>query len=238
MNYSFKSGYYKEGNRTFIKIPFNVWDVCGEKGNISVKVVIDDTTFECKLILKGKGEYMIPINKNVFSKLDPGSQLAVHFTLLEQLTRINYGSPYTKDNPIRSIDSISYLKQRSNGYCGQTCLAMLAGISVDEVIKIAKSTKWQASISKVLETLDYFGFSYSKPVYTRGQKVEFPKCCIINVRGTEKSHLLVYFDGIFYDPTSGVTKDYRHANIISYIEIKTSHYRDLNCLSNTNENMI
>ena len=63
------------------------------------------------------------------------------------------------------------MKQPCNACCGQTCLAMLAGISVDEVIKKMKSTKWQASISKVLETLDYFGYSYKEPVYTHGKKV-------------------------------------------------------------------
>lgn len=82
----------------------------------------------------------------------------------------------------------------------QACIAMLAGISVNEATPIMKSTKFQASISKVLETLDYFGISYKKPVYTHGEKIEFPKCCIINVRGYKKSHLLVYFDGVFYDP--------------------------------------
>lgn len=219
MNYSFKSGCYQNGNRLFIKIPFNVWDICGKKGLIPVEVDIKGITFECKLIPKGNGEYVIPVNKDVFNKLSSSSQFDVKFSLIEQLTRICNNSPYNKDNPIRQIDSISYLKQPEDGECGQTCLAMLAGISVEEVIKIMKSTKWQASISKVLETLDYFGFSYKKPVYTHGRKPEFPKCCIINSRGTEKSHLLVYFDGIFYDPTYGVTSDYQYENIISYIEI-------------------
>ena len=82
-----------------------------------------------------------------------------------------------------------------------------------------KSTKWQASISKVLETLDYFGFSYKKPVYTHGIKLEFPKCCLINARGSQKNHLLVFFDGVYYDPTTGVSDDYLYENIISYIEI-------------------
>jgi len=69
--------------------------------------------------------------------------------------------------------------------------------------------------------LDYCGFSYKKPVYTHGEKVKFPKCCIINIRSCEKNHLLVYFDGIFYDPTTEVTNDYRYENIISYIEIES-----------------
>ncbi|WP_019850278.1 DUF1905 domain-containing protein [Desulfitobacterium sp. PCE1] len=221
MHYLFRSGCYKEGNRVFIKIPFNVWDTCGKKGNIPVKATIDDIAFECKLIPKGNGDYLLPLNKDIFSKLGSSSEFEVKFTLLEQLTRINSDSPYDKSNPIRRIESISYLKQPHNGYCGQTCLAMLAGISVDEVIKIMKSTKWQASISKVLEALDYFGFSYKKPVYTHGEKVMFPKCCIINTKGHGKSHLLVYFDGVFYDPTTGVSKDYPHETIISYIEIST-----------------
>ena len=38
------------------------------------------------------------------------------------------------------------------------------------------------SISKILETLDYFGYSYKEPVYTHGKKVEFPKCCLINAK--------------------------------------------------------
>jgi len=219
MHYSFKTGYYENGNRIFIKIPFNVWETCGKKGLIPVKVDVEGITFECKLVPKGNGEYVIPVNKDVFNELSSNSDFDVEFSLLEQLARINNNSPYNKDNPIRHIDSISYLKQPENGYCGQTCLAMLAGISVEEVIKIMKSTKWQASISKVLETLDYFGFSYKKLVYIRGQKTEFPKCCIINVRGTGKSHLLVYFDGMFYDPTYGIMDDYQYENIISYIEI-------------------
>lgn len=194
MNYSFTSDFCKEGNRIFIKIPFNVWDICKIKGNIPVRVVIDDIDFECKLIPKGKGEYVIPVNKAIFEKLDSRIEHSVEFTLLNQLTRINNNSPYNIDNPIRHIESISYIRQPEDGSCGQTCLAMLAGVSIEEVIKIMKSTKWQASYSKVLETLDYFGFSYKKPVYTYGKKVEFPKCCIINVRGMPKNHLLVYFE--------------------------------------------
>ena len=207
MEYSFTSGYYNEGNRIFIRIPFNVWDTCGKKGNIPIKAVIEDITFECKLIPKGNGEYVLPVNKDIFNKFNSSDKFNVKFTIIKQLTRINSNSPYNKENPIRYIDSINYLKQPSIGSCGQTCLAMIAGISVEEVIKIMGSNRWQASISKVLETLDYFGLSYNKPVYTHGKNVNLPKCCIINVRGGEKNHLIVYFDGFFYDPVSGVTDE-------------------------------
>lgn len=99
MDYSFKSGYYNEGNRIFIKVPFNVWDTCGKKGNIPIKAVIGDVAFECKLIPKGNGEYVLPVNKDIFSKLSPSAEYDVKFTILEQLTRINNNSPYGKENP-------------------------------------------------------------------------------------------------------------------------------------------
>lgn len=119
MNYSFKSGYYKEGNRIFIKIPFNVWDTCGKKGLIPVKVFIEQTNFECKIIPKGNGEYVIPVGKDVINNLSLRDEYFVQFTILDQLTRINNNSPYTKDNPIRYIDGIKYLEQEKSGYCGQ-----------------------------------------------------------------------------------------------------------------------
>lgn len=219
MSYTFNSGYYKEGNRMFMKIPFNVWDTCGKKGLIPVKVFIEEISFECKLIPKGNGGYVIPVKNDIFNKLNVSSEYFVKFIILDQLTRINKNSPYTKDNPIRYIDSINYLKQGKSGYCMQACIAMLANISIDEAAKIMKSNKFQGSISKVFETLDYFGFSYNNPVYTHGKKIQFPKCCIINVRGDKINHLLVYFDGAFFDPTEDIANNYEYEKIISYIEI-------------------
>ncbi|ABX43538.1 conserved hypothetical protein [Lachnoclostridium phytofermentans ISDg] len=63
---------------------------------------------------------------------------------------------------------------------------MLAGISVNEVIEIIKSRKWQASLSKVIETLDYFGFLHKKPIYTKGRNINMPKCCIVNLEAKRK----------------------------------------------------
>jgi hypothetical protein len=45
MKYSFGQSLFQEGNRSFIKIPFNVWEVCNQKGLIPIKVSIDDVFF-------------------------------------------------------------------------------------------------------------------------------------------------------------------------------------------------
>lgn len=219
MEHVFIANCFKEGNRTFIAVPFNVWETCEIKGMVPVEVVIEGLSFECKLVPKGHGNYFIPVGKDVMSQLSVSDEYAVQLKILDKLTRINHNSPYTKENPIRLIDHIKYVKQPMNADCGQTCVAMLSGLPVDDVLKIMKSTKWQGSLSKVLETLDYLGLTYHQAVYTRGREFSLPKCCILNVRGNEKSHLLVYFDGVFYDPTYGIMHSYNKQDIISYIEI-------------------
>jgi len=46
-----------------------------------------------------------------------------------------------------------------------------------------------------------------------------PVKVIINVQGNKKSHLMVYYNGIYYDPTYGVMADYPYEKVISYLEI-------------------
>jgi RimJ/RimL family protein N-acetyltransferase len=46
------------------------------------------------------------------------------------------GSPYSIDNPVRRIENISYIKEPTGYLCGQSCVAMITGVSVDEVIKV------------------------------------------------------------------------------------------------------
>ena len=61
MQYTFEGKKIVDGNRTFIDIPFNMWDITGRTGNIPAKVVVDGILFECKLIPKGNGCYYIPV---------------------------------------------------------------------------------------------------------------------------------------------------------------------------------
>ncbi|GEM_PF-2396976 len=40
MEYSFKSGHYNEGNRIFIKVPFNVWELVVRKVIYLLKLLL------------------------------------------------------------------------------------------------------------------------------------------------------------------------------------------------------
>lgn len=213
MEYKFKEQIFKEGQRNFISIPFNVWEECGQKGNIPVKVIIEDFTFECKLVPKGNGLYYIPVSKAVLEKFSVNKQLELAFQLISGLSRINNNSPYSLERPIRKIDSIDIVTPEKGGLCGQACVAMLSGIALDQIINLMGK---QSSMSKVLEALDYFGIAHSdKMIYSIKQDSELPKCCIINTKG----HLMILFEGKYYDPSVGILEEYDLSKITGFLEI-------------------
>lgn len=216
MIYTFDEKICKQGNRYYIKIPFNVWHECKQKGLIPVKVSIKDCTFECRLIAKGNGMYYIPVTKNTVKQIHSDDEITISFQIIDGLTRINHDSPYSRENPIRKIDTIENITYPKAGYCGQICIAMLTGLSVDEVVNIMQAKAWQCSFSKLMETLDYFGIIHDdKVIYTKGKECVLPECCIVNVRGEQISHFVLYYKGHYYD-----TEDIEFKNIIGYLKIK------------------
>ena len=208
MIYKFSAFIYTEGGRAFIKIPFNVWEETGLKGNIPCRVSILDLSFECKLIPKGSGKYRIPITKKMLSALEPEKEYEIGMEPIEMLSRINHDSPYSKEHPIRKIDCIETIPIQA-GLCGHCCVAMLAGVPLSDVV--ALMGKGHASWSKILEALDYYGISYaSKAVYTKGVSCQLPLCCIVN----NDNSFILWYKGSFY----GVT-DVDPKKTISYVEI-------------------
>lgn len=206
MQYTFEGKKIVDGNRTFLDIPFNVWDITGCTGNIPVKVDADGILFECKLIPKGNGRYYIPVKKAIAGKLKETFEVSLE--VVDTLSRINHNSPYSKEHPIRVIDSIEEIKI-APGYCGHCCVAMLAGVSLQDVLQVMG--KSESSWSKIMETLDYYGIPYaSKMVYPKGKNLCMPKCCIVYMDG----EFMLWHEGRYYG--SEVSEPSR---IISYLEI-------------------
>ena len=206
MQYQFSGALHKEGNRTFIAIPFNVWEKTGRKGNIPCRVCIQDQRVECRLIPKGNGIYWIPVAKKLLTAVGTQAEYEIVLELIEGLSRINHNSPYTKENPIRQITGIDPIPA-ARGYCGHSCVAMLAGVPLGNVITLMGKEK--ASWSKILEALDYYGISYApKMVYPKGKADALPKCCILYNDGS----FLLWFDGAYYgaeNVTASKTVSYR-----------------------------
>lgn len=209
MIYKFYAFLYSEGNRTFIQIPFNVWKETGLKGNIPCRVSIYDLTFECKLIPKGNGKYVIPVPKKIFSVLTTKEEYEIGIEPIQALSRINHDSLYSKEYPIRNIDGIEIIPVQA-GFCSHCCVAMIAGVPLSDVISLMG--RGHVSWSKILEALDYYGISYaSKAVYTRGGSYQLPLCCIVN----NDNRFLLWYHGSF----CGVA-DVDPKKTISYIEVE------------------
>ena len=210
MVYRFTSIIHAEGKRTFIEIPFNVWEETGLTGNIPCRIAIQECSFECKLIPKGSGRYFIPVSKACLSVLALKKEYEIEMEPIAVLSRINHDSPYSRENPVRKIDGIITIPIQ-DGLCGQHCVSMLASVPLSDVIGLMG--KGKASWSKILEALDYYGISYaSKAVYTKGNACSLPVCCIVN----NDNRFVLWYKGSF----CGV-QEVDPKNTKSYIEIFT-----------------
>ena len=191
MVYRFTSIIHAEGKRTFIEIPFNVWEETALKGNIPCRIAIQECSFECKLIPKGSGRYFIPVSKACLSVLTLEKEYEIEMEPIATLSRINHDSPYSRENPVRKIDGIITIPSQ-DGLCGQHCVSMLASVPLSDVVGLMG--KGKASWSKILEALDYYGISYaSKAVYTKDNACPLPVCCIVN----NDNRFVLWYKGSF-----------------------------------------
>lgn len=124
----------------------------------------------------------------------------------QQQTRHVKGSPYSLDNPVRRIDSISYIKEPTGYLCGQTCVAMLAGVSVDEVIKVIGTDKG-TSKQELKKGFDYYGIRYAPKSTSYDPKVSLPDLCVIRMILPGYGHWGIYYKGLYYDPEFGVLEE-------------------------------
>ena len=112
-------------------------------------------------------------------------------------------SPYTQDAPIRKIDSIKYLKQPTPYLCGQACVAMLAGVEVQDVINIINHDKGTSRVQLQI-ALKHYGIKYAPKTIKYEEGMTMPKICILDIKMPGYSHWSLYYDGKFYDPEFGI----------------------------------
>ncbi|MBO4337537.1 MAG: DUF1905 domain-containing protein [Lachnospiraceae bacterium] len=223
MYYQFKGKVTSQDGKSFIKIPFNVWEVCDTQGTLRIEGDIDGNSFECEPEPLGKGMYVIPVSGSVADALKGNEeQPGVRFTIPDRKAYMGKESPYSVEAPIRKIDSMKLITQPNDGLCGQTCIAMLAGITLDDACEVMHCRDWQASMGKMVDTLDYLGLTHSDTIiYTQGSVEKLPKCAILMEKMGRYSHYLVIYDGTFFDPTEGIIDDFDMDNLVGYLEIDT-----------------
>ncbi len=221
MRYFFDGKIENQDDVYCIRIPFNVWEVCKLRDIIKAELVLDNRIIDCELLPETKGNYKIHLSDEDVShtNIDQVHKILLHIT--GSLIQMNQNSPYSFDNPIRKIDGIEIIIQPEDGLCGQTCVAMLAGVTIAEVISVMDCREWQGTMGRVISALNYYGIDHSDIiVYTEGKEATLPKCCIMMEKMGLYCHYLVHYNGKFYDSNLGIIQEYDMSKLLGYMEVK------------------
>ncbi|MCI9372521.1 MAG: DUF1905 domain-containing protein [Lachnospiraceae bacterium] len=221
MRYFFESKVEKRDKGYRIDLPFNVWEVCRQRDVIQGDLVLDNKIIDCELHPKEKGNYEIYIEDEDAVSVELGVTHKILLHVTGSLIRMDQNSPYSFENPIRKIDNIEVIKLPEDGLCGQACVAMLAGVTIAEVISVMDCREWQATMGRVISALNYYGIDHTDIImYTEGRDTVLPKCAILMERMGRFCHYLVHFDGIYYDSHAGIMHEYDTSKLLGYLEIK------------------
>lgn len=117
------------------------------------------------------------------------------------------------------MKKIDYIKQPTEYLCGQACVAMLAGVTVEEVVSVMQNDKGTGK-KDIEKALNYYGIEQAKTMTKADNFSVLPKACILKVLLPKYSHWILYYDGKYYDPEFGLMEElYHKARIQSYLEI-------------------
>lgn len=221
MRYFFKGKIEQQGDLYSIRLPFNVWEVCKQREHIKAELLMDNRYIDCELTPEDKGNYLINLSAEDVAGTDISKIHKLYLHISGSLIKMNQNSPYSIDNPIRRIDGIDIIIQPIDGTCGQTVVAMLAGVTIAEVCSAMGCREWQATMGRVISALNYYGIDHSDViVYSEGEEVTLPKCAILMEKMGRFCHYLLYFDGKFYDPNDGILEEYDFSKLQGYLEIR------------------
>jgi RimJ/RimL family protein N-acetyltransferase len=127
-------------------------------------------------------------------------------------------SPYSFEKPIRKITNINYIKEPTGTLCGQSVVAMLANVSVDEVIETIGHDKG-TSVAEIDEALNWYGIKHGKRQRCTEDAI-LPEICILSLKLPGYGHWSLYYKGKYYDPEFGVLKKCpQNAKLNHYWEI-------------------
>jgi hypothetical protein len=112
---------------------------------------------------------------------------------------------------------ITLQAQPTKNSCGQTAIAMLLGVPVKEIVELLGHDKKTYAKDQCM-ILNHYGVKYKdrKKVDNR-KKYELPSLCLIriNKHGRRVGHLLLYYNGIFYDSMHG-GRTFKRTELVDY----------------------
>ena len=222
MRYLFEAELKKKDKGYSVTVPFNVWEVVKQREAFQAELVIGNEINPCDLIPIEKGRYEIYFEAHDTAEFEEDRSYEMLLHVHGSLAPMDGESPYSIENPIRKIDGIDILVQDGDGLCGQTCVAMLAGVSIQDVCDVMNCREWQATMGKLISALNYYGIDHSDIIVysSESENVKLPKCALMIEKLGRFGHYLVAYDGKFYDPNKGIMDEYDFTKLVGYLEIK------------------
>jgi len=210
----------EKGQRTIIDVPFNVWDEFNLRGPVPVNVRINNFSFESKLSPKGKGFYALFFTKDMCKTIMPNDGDTLH---IEIEPRIIEAPPPIDLKDARKIDNIVLVKEPVSTACGQSCIAMLAGVDISDVFKTMK-TKGPTSSKMLIDAMYHYKICHGERfLHFSKEQLVLPETCLLQVKMPNYGHWVVYHKGVFYDPEFGeLSACHENGKISSFLEIYTS----------------
>ena len=116
------------------------------------------------------------------------------------------------------VNEINHLYEPTPLQCGQAVLAMLSGLSVEEIIDIC-SVERETTLNDMKSTLKALDISFCEERVAVSKKAQLPSVAILSLETPKCWHWSLYFHGVFYDPEHGVLDDFPLCNRKYYWKI-------------------
>lgn len=104
-------------------------------------------------------------------------------------------------------EEIEHIYEPNPLACGQAVLAMLAGVSVEEIIDFV-GTERETKLRDMFLCLEHYEIKYFPQRVSVQKKEQLPEICILSLETPKCWHWSLYFKGAFYDPEYGVLEDF------------------------------
>ena len=102
---------------------------------------------------------------------------------------------------------IEYIHEPTDLQCGQAVLAMITGLTVEDVVQELENDR-ETTLKEMKGFLRSHGAWISDIRVQAANREELPPLCLLSLETPRCWHWSLYCDGVFYDPEHGVSDDF------------------------------
>lgn len=102
---------------------------------------------------------------------------------------------------------IRYIREPTPLQCGQAVLAMLTGLTAEQVTAQC-GTDRETTLADMRRVLLHNGLALSAERMAVTDKTQLPQVCLLSLETPRCWHWSLYANGVFYDPEHGILNDF------------------------------